>query len=233
MCADQYKVFAKYQGNHTTIQVELAVQNWYFGFLFVQIFLVVSISNTVTSIIEKVGKTPEMTPEILAQNIPKASNFFFSYLLIQAFGTSGGTLLQITGLALAALFKPFKTTARDKWKTAVSLNPMQWGTLFPIVTNLAVIMLVYSTIAPLILPWALILFCLFWVVYRYNLIFVLDPASDSGGLPFPKAINQLFTGIYVMEICCKCSVFNIFSGDIQLTGENSNWFIHDFEGRRG
>lgn len=196
-------VLAKYQGNHTTIQVELAVQNWYFAFLFIQVFLIVTVSSSIFTIIKEISQTPGQTPNILAENIPKASNFFFSYLLLQAFGTSGGTLLQILGLILAALFKPFQTTPRQKWKTAISLNAMQWGTLFPVITNLAVITISYATIAPLILPWALILFVLFWIVYRYNLIFVLDPVSDSGGLPFPKAINHLFTGLYVMEICRK------------------------------
>jgi hypothetical protein len=44
-------------------------------------------------------------------------------------------------------------------------------------------------------------FGLFWFVYRYNTLYVTKFRFDTGGLLFPKAINQLFAGIYVMEIC--------------------------------
>lgn len=44
-------------------------------------------------------------------------------------------------------------------------------------------------------------FSLFWFVYRYNTLYVTRFQFDTGGLLFPRAINQLFTGIYVMEIC--------------------------------
>lgn len=44
-------------------------------------------------------------------------------------------------------------------------------------------------------------FSLFWVVYRYNTLYVTKFRFDTGGLLFPRAINQLFTGLYVMEIC--------------------------------
>lgn len=46
-----------------------------------------------------------------------------------------------------------------------------------------------------------ITFSLFWFVYRYNTLYVTKFRFDTGGLLFPKAINQLFTGLYVMEIC--------------------------------
>lgn len=56
-------------------------------------------------------------------------------------------------------------------------------------------------IAPLILVFNVITFGLFWFVYRYNTLYVTKFRFDTGGLLFPRAINQLFTGIYVMEVC--------------------------------
>lgn len=46
----------------------------------------------------------------------------------------------------------------------------------------------------------IITFSLFWIAYRYNTLYVNKFRFDTGGLLFPKAVNQLFTGIYVMEI---------------------------------
>lgn len=55
-------------------------------------------------------------------------------------------------------------------------------------------------IAPLILVFNIITFGLFWFVYRYNTLYVTKFRFDTGGLLFPRAIYQLFTGVYIMEI---------------------------------
>lgn len=56
-------------------------------------------------------------------------------------------------------------------------------------------------ISPLILVFNIITFSLFWIVYRYITLYINQVQIDTGGLLFPKAINQLFTGLYVMELC--------------------------------
>ena len=60
--------------------------------------------------------------------------------------------------------------------------------------------LIYSVISPLILVFNMITFSLFWLVYRYNTLYVTKFRFDTGGLLFPTAINQLFTGLYFMEL---------------------------------
>jgi hypothetical protein len=48
----------------------------------------------------------------------------------------------------------------------------------------------------------LITFSLFWVVIKNNLLYCVRTGTvDGGGLFFPSAINQLFTGLYSMEVC--------------------------------
>jgi uncharacterized protein YukE len=48
----------------------------------------------------------------------------------------------------------------------------------------------------------LITFSLFWVVIKNNLLYCVRTGTvDGGGLFFPSAVNQLFTGLYFMEIC--------------------------------
>ena len=196
------RLLAKNQGVHTGMAVELTVQTYYFVFLFVQVFLVVSISSGITTVIAQLSQSPQSVASILAQNLPKATNYFFSYMLLQALSTSAGALLQLTGLLGWFVLAPIlDKTARQKWKRHVDLPQMQWGTFFPVYTNLAAIGLIYSVISPLILVFNIITFSLFWIVYRYNTLYVTKFRFDTGGLLFPRAINQLFTGLYVMELC--------------------------------
>jgi hypothetical protein len=65
-------------------------------------------------------------------------------------------------------------------------------------TNLGII---YSIISPLIIVMMLITFSLFWFTYRYQMIYVSYAKAETNGLIFPKAVNQLFTGIYFLELC--------------------------------
>ena len=128
------------QGVPTGNGVELSVQNYFFIFLFVQVFLIVSISSGITSAIKSLIDDIASAPSILAVNLPRASNYFFSYMLIQAFSVSAGALLQI-----AALFKRFilaaiiDSTPRQKWAREMTLSTVTWGTFFPVYTNLAAI----------------------------------------------------------------------------------------------
>jgi hypothetical protein len=41
----------------------------------------------------------------------------------------------------------------------------------------------------------------FYFAWRYNVLFVTDTQIDTRGLIYPRALKQLFTGIYLAEIC--------------------------------
>lgn len=86
------------------------------------------------------GFTQDFTsvPNIIAENLPKTGNYFFSYIILQAFSVSAATLLQLG--RLFALFVGFlrDRTARQKWQTR-RVPEIRWGTFFPVYTSLAVI----------------------------------------------------------------------------------------------
>ncbi|KAL6714672.1 hypothetical protein ACLMJK_008097 [Lecanora helva] len=196
------RFLARTQGAHTGMTVELSVQQSYFAFLFVQVFLVVSISTGISNVITEVGEAPGKLPTILATNLPRASNYFFSYLLLQALSTSAGALVQVLNLVKWFILAPLlDSTARQKWRRQTRLPDVQWGTFFPVYTNFACIGIIYSVISPLILVFCIITFSLFWLVYRYNTLYVTKFRFDTGGLLYPAAINQLFVGLYFMELC--------------------------------
>ncbi|KAF2401113.1 DUF221-domain-containing protein [Trichodelitschia bisporula] len=192
---------ARLEGVHTGMAVELSVQTSYFAFLFVQLFLVVTIATSVFKVIKQLTSNPTSVPTILAKNIPRSANYFFSYILLQALSVSAGSLAQVKALAIWFLWRPIvDNTARQKFNRQLKLPSVKWGTFFPIYTNLACIGLIYSIIAPLIMIFNVVTFSLFWVAYRYQTLYINQFRFDTGGLLFPTAVNQLFTGIYVMEL---------------------------------
>lgn len=61
-------------------------------------------------------------------------------------------------------------------------------------------MITYSIIQPVILFWSTIGLTLFYIAYRYNILFVSKTAVDTRGLIYPRALKQLFTGLYLGQI---------------------------------
>lgn len=200
-------------GAQTGMQKQRSVQNYYFAFLFVQVFLVVSISG---GAIAALSSATDITaiPETLATQLPKAANYFFSYMILQALSTSSGTLLQLTTLIFWFILpKLFDSTAREKWKRNTTLPDVTWGTYFPVYTNFACIALIYSVVSPIIIIFAIITFTLLWIANRYNMLYVSRFQLDTGGLLYPTAINQTFTGLYVMELCMVGLFFLVRDAD--------------------
>ncbi|PQE22887.1 hypothetical protein CJF30_00008498 [Rutstroemia sp. NJR-2017a BBW] len=190
------------QGSQTGNERQGIVQTYYFAFLFVQVFLVVSISGSAVTTFSATASNITSIPETLAGQLPKAANYFFSYMILQAFSVSSGTLLQLSTLILwFVLPKFFDSTARQKWARNTRLPSVSWGSFFPVYTNFACITLVYCVVSPIIIIFAIITFTLLWIANRYNMLYVSRFRIDTGGLLYPRAINQTFTGLYVMELC--------------------------------
>lgn len=77
--------------------------------------------------------------------------------------------------------------------------------------------MIYCVVAPLILIFNVITFSAFWFTYRYRTLYVNRFQFDTGGLLFPRAINQLFTGLYVMEIALIILFFLVRDADDKVS----------------
>lgn len=194
-------LLAGFKGAKTGTQKTEIVQKFYFAFLFVQVFLIVSLASGVVAILEGVLNNPTGIADTLAHKLPSAANYFFSYMILQSLSASSGTLLQIGELVnWYIISRLFNKTARNKWTTNTTLPTVKWGIYFPVYTNFACIALVYSVVAPIISIFAIITFSLLWIANRYSMIYVNRLSIDTGGVLYPRALNQTFTGLYVMEI---------------------------------
>lgn len=195
-------MLAGFKGAKTGAQKSESVQNFYFAFLIVQVFFVVSLASSVAKVLGNLAENPTAITSVLASSLPSAANYFFSYMILQALSTSSGTLLQIGALAKWYLVaRIFNSTARNKWTTNTTLPSVKWGSYFPVYTNFACIALVYAVVAPIISIFAIITFSLLWVANRYTMLYVNRLENDTGGVLYPRAINQTFIGLYIMEVC--------------------------------
>jgi hypothetical protein len=58
----------------------------------------------------------------------------------------------------------------------------------------------YSCIAPLVLGFAAVGLALYYFSYRYNLLFVIQPKTDTRGEAYALALQHILTGVYISEL---------------------------------
>lgn len=196
------RLCAKLAGEPSLGRVELFTQNAYFVFQVVQVFLVVTLASTASAIVEQLVDDPTSVTGLLANRIPTVSNFYISYFIVQGLTIASGVISQVIGFIIFNIFyKYLSGTPRKMYTKWSNLSAISWGSTLPVFTNIAVIGIVYSCIAPLVLGFATIGMFLFYLAFRYNVLFVTDSQIDTKGLIYPRALQQLMTGVYIAEVC--------------------------------
>lgn len=207
---------AKWGGAPSLAAIELTVQNTYFAFQVVQVFLVVTVASAATSVVGSIINDPSSAATLLAQKIPRASNFYISYIILQGLSFSAGALLQIVGLILGkVLGKLLDKTPRKMYNRWSSLAGLSWGTVYPAFTLLIVVGIIYSCIAPLVMGFGTIGIYLFYFAYRYNVLYVSNANIDTQGRSYTRALQHLTVGCYFL-IVCLIGLFAIGSGSSRI-----------------
>ncbi|KAI1750044.1 hypothetical protein F4782DRAFT_532935 [Xylaria castorea] len=195
------RLCAKLSGEPSLSRVELFTQNAYFAFQVIQLFLITTLTSAASAVGLQILKNPSEATSLLAQNLPKASNFYIAYFIVQGLGIASSVLSQVVGFAIfSLLYKFFSGTPRALYTKWANLSAISWGSVLPIYTNIAVISITYASIAPLMLGFATIGISLFYLAWRYKIFFVSDTKIDTRGLIYPRALKQLITGVYIAEL---------------------------------
>ena len=101
------------------------------------------------------------------------------------------------------------STPRSIYNIKYTLPSVNWGTLWPVTTLLVVISLTYSIISPVINGLTCFSFFLFYQLYKYQFLWQIDQpkSSETGGLFFPSAMQHIFVGMYIQQICLAALFF--------------------------
>ena len=127
-------------GKPSLSSVELRVQNTYFLFLVIQVFLVTTVTSSASASAIEIVQNPSSVTSLLGKDLPKASNFYISYFILQGLIISSGAVLQLVGVILFKILGKFlDSTPRKMYKRFSTLSGLGWGTVFPSYTLLTTI----------------------------------------------------------------------------------------------
>ncbi|KAL0082064.1 hypothetical protein F4703DRAFT_1917577 [Phycomyces blakesleeanus] len=181
----------------------------YFFFLLFNVLLVFAVVNTVTSTLVSFFNNPKDIVNVLGEKLPAVSPFFINYTILQGFLLMPLNLL-LLGPLIVRGFKEFFIckSPRDYARNRVP-SSFNYGVQFPAPLLIFIIVLVYSTISPLILVFGTIYFCITYFVYKYRFLYVhFTPYESSGKLwvmVFPRVIIGLLLfqltvlGIFILK----------------------------------
>ncbi|OBT49950.1 hypothetical protein VE04_09624 [Pseudogymnoascus sp. 24MN13] len=187
------RILAKVSGERALARVELFTQNAYFAFQVIQVFLVVTIGSAASSVAKKIADNPSSVTSLLAEKLPLASNFYISYFILQGLTIASGVVSQVVGFFIfGLLYKYLTSTPRSMYAKWTTLSAISWGSILPVYSNIAVIAITYSLIAPLVMGFAI----------AASPSSTSPTATTSSSPPrSPRALEHLLTGVYLAEIC--------------------------------
>ncbi|KAF9279312.1 hypothetical protein BGZ68_007993 [Mortierella alpina] len=177
----------------------LAVITSYHWFSVVHVLLVTTLANGIFPAIDAVKQNPNNIMTMLSTSLPQASTFFLSFILL-SFIQIPLMLMQIGPLIGYWIGKFLSSTPRQMYATERTMGSVDWGTTIPVHTIAFSIGLLYSTIQPFILPLMVIYFGLYYLAFRHMFLYVYRQPFDSGGLIFPRIIDQIYVAIILFEI---------------------------------
>jgi calcium permeable stress-gated cation channel len=133
-------VCAKLSGEPSLSRVELFTQNAYFAFQVVQVFLITTMTSAASAVGAQIFQNPTMATSLLSENLPKASNFYINYFLVQGLTIGTSVMTQVVGFFIFTLLYKFLTgTPRAMFVKWANLSAISWGSVLPVYTNIAVI----------------------------------------------------------------------------------------------
>ena len=203
-----FRWLIKFKFYYSYDKIELNLQQWFYVFSFVQIFIVVTISSSISLILEQIVTNPTKIPNILASNFPQCSNFFVSFIFVRGLSYSMSNLLQWPRLISWVynnnfFFTSGKLTPRNKFEQLSNKSLIyKWGSIYPIFTLMASISLIYGIIQPAILPVVTLSFGLVLVSFKFTIKYQVNRANnkwETMGKFYPIALFQLYSGLYCLE----------------------------------
>lgn len=111
------------------------MQKWFYVFQVTQVFLVTAVfsgaATVASQLLEKL-KDPTSVPTLLARELPKSSNFYLTYFIIQGTTSAADNLLNYSDLLTYLIYdRLFDKTPRQKFNRFTSMKGIAWGKVFP------------------------------------------------------------------------------------------------------
>ncbi|KAJ4758943.1 ERD (early-responsive to dehydration stress) family protein [Rhynchospora pubera] len=172
----------------------------YFYFIVFNVFLGVTISGTLWSSLKRIINHPGDLITLLATSLPGNATFFLTFVALKFFVGYGLELSRLVPLIIFHLKKKFLCKTEEEIKEAWAPGDLGFATRVPSDMLIVTIVLCYSVIAPLIIPFGAIYFGLGWLVAKNQVLRVYVPSYESNGRMWPHMHTRILAALIIYQI---------------------------------
>ncbi|KAI7847979.1 hypothetical protein BDC45DRAFT_524542 [Circinella umbellata] len=135
----------------------------------------------------------------MAKNISDVSTFWINYVCIKALGLTM-EMAQLVPLLIITLRKWITRPSPRELREVAQPPEFDYPLAYNMLLFFFTITLLYSAIAPLILPFALLFFTMSTVVYKYMLMYIFVTKTESGGRIWPVLFQAIMISTLLFQV---------------------------------
>lgn len=199
-------------GVYTNSKVSRVVTTKYFAFKVVNTLLIYSISGSIIGVVSDFadgGLSFSSIINLLANSLPKQSGFFINLIMLYSLSGHTKALWNPGALIVTWLKQRFLTKTAREYREAEAPPPFKYSEAYTMHLLVFTILLTYSTLAPFIMIFGVIYFCMAYVSDKYNIMYVNVPQWEGGGKHWHDVFYRMCAGTMLYQILL-IGVFSIY-----------------------
>lgn len=200
-------LLTKFEGISSHALIKYSVQNKFYWFSFVTVFLGTALSSGILPAINELKQNPGSVVSILGVAIPGSATFFINYILLLSLIGPALELLQIGSVAFKLLLPKISDMTPRALFLLNQVPDFDFGLRYSPVSMIFLFGLVFSTINPLVAVAAAFYFVVSYFVFGIQLLNVYKLSVDTGGQYYPRALFTILTGLIVAQLVNVCLLF--------------------------
>ncbi|CAK8533470.1 unnamed protein product [Lathyrus sativus] len=139
---------------------------------------------------------PKNIPRVLAEAVPSQASFFIAYVVTSGWTAIASELFQLTTLLYNFLSRTFCSNSDDNFEPP----SIPYHSEIPRIRLFGLLGVTYFLLAPLILPFLLIYFCLGYIIFRNQFLKVYVPKFETGGEFWPTVHTSTIFSLVLMHV---------------------------------
>ncbi|XP_015066622.1 CSC1-like protein HYP1 isoform X1 [Solanum pennellii] len=139
---------------------------------------------------------PKNIPAILAVAVPGQATFFIAYVVTSGWTSTSSELFQLSTL----VFNFIKRNICRKYDDEFEVPSVPYHSEIPRILLFGLLGITYFFLAPLILPFLLVYYCLGYLIYRNQLLNVYAPKYETGGKLWPIVHDSMIFSLILMHV---------------------------------
>lgn len=139
---------------------------------------------------------PKNIPAVLAVAVPGQATFFIAYVVTSGWTSTSSELFRLSTL----IFNFFKRNICRKFDDEFEVPSVPYHSEIPRILLFGLLGITYFFLAPLILPFLLVYYCLGYLIYRNQLLNVYAPKYETGGKLWPIVHDSMIFSLILMHV---------------------------------